>query len=127
MAPAERRLALCALLLVGAIRVALWVVPFRRVRQFLRAFERMPFSVPADLPAPCLVWAVRAASRRIPMATCLTQSLALQFLMTRAGRPAQLHFGVRKDPQTGFQAHAWVESEDARCSVHHPKSPATPA
>jgi len=109
LTPTERGLVLCTLLLVGAIRLALWVVPFRRVRQFMRACERAPFRVPAEMPVSRLVWAVRAASRRIPMASCLTQSLALQFLMIRAGRSSQLHIGVKKDPQTGFQAHAWVE------------------
>jgi Transglutaminase-like superfamily len=115
LAPVERWLLLRAVLLVGAIRVALWVVPFRRVRQFMRACERVPLSVPVDLPVPRLVWAVRSASRRIPMASCLTQSLALQFLLIRTGRSAQLHIGVKKDPQTGFQAHAWVES--AGCTL----------
>jgi hypothetical protein len=86
------------------------MAPFRRVRQFLRACEPMVLSTPVDLPVSRLVWAVRAASRRVPMASCLTQSLALQFLLIRAGHSSQLHIGVKKDPQTGFQAHAWVES-----------------
>ena len=75
----------------------------------MSAFDRIPLSVPADLPVNRLVWAVQAASRRIPMASCLTQSLALQSLLTRSGRSSQLHLGVKKDQQTGFQAHAWVE------------------
>ena len=108
--PAERGLVLRAVLLVGVIRVALWGIPFRRVRQFIRACECVPLSVPVDLPVSRLVWAVRSASRHIPMASCLTQSLALQFLLIRTGRSSQLHIGVRKDPQSGFQAHAWVES-----------------
>ena len=77
----------------------------------MRAGERLPLAlpVPADLPVSCQVWAVEAASRRIPMASCLTQSLALQFLLTRSGRSSKLHIGVKKDQLTGFQAHAWVE------------------
>jgi len=109
LAPAERGLLLRAVLLVGMIRLALWIVPLRRVRQLMRACEGMPLSVAADLPVSSLEWAVRAASRCIPMASCLTQSLALQFLLMRAGRSSQLHIGVRKDPQTVFQSHAWVE------------------
>jgi len=107
--PTERGLLLRTVLLVGAIRTALWLVPFRRARQFMRACKRLPLRVPEEMPVSRLVWAVHAASRRIPMASCLTQSLALQFLLIRAGRSSQLHLGVKKDPQTGFQAHAWVE------------------
>jgi len=107
--PAERRALFSAVLLVSLIRVALWVLPVRRVRKIVSAFDRIPLSVPADLPVNRLVWAVQAASRRIPMASCLTQSLALQSLLTRSGRSSQLHLGVKKDQQTGFQAHAWVE------------------
>jgi hypothetical protein len=77
----------------------------------MRRFERLPLAIPLDLPTSQLAWAVSSVSRNIPKATCLTQSLALQFLLNRSGRPSQLHFGVRKDSKAGFQAHAWVESE----------------
>jgi hypothetical protein len=109
--PTQRALLLRAIPLVCAIRIALWIMPFRRVRHLMRAWESVPLFVPAELPTPCFVWAVRVASRRIPMASCLTQSLALQFLLMRAGRSSRLHIGVKKDLQTGFQCHAWVESE----------------
>jgi hypothetical protein len=108
---AERRLILRTLPLVAAIRVALWVAPLRRVGRMIRACERLPFSVPSDLPVSRLEWAVRAASRRVPMASCLTQALALQFLLARSGRSSEIHIGVKKDAQAGFQSHAWVECE----------------
>jgi hypothetical protein len=109
--PSERRLVLRTLPLVAAIRVALWVVPLRRVGWLMRACERLPFSVPDDLPVSRLEWAVRAASRRVPMASCLTQALALQFLLGRTGHFSEVHIGVRKDVKAGFQSHAWVECE----------------
>jgi len=111
LAPSERRLVLRTLPLVAAIRLALWLAPVRRVGRLLWACERLPFSVPADLPVSRLEWAVQAASRRIPRATCLTQSLALQFLLARSGRSSEVHIGVRKDTEAGFQSHAWVECE----------------
>ncbi|WP_251979821.1 lasso peptide biosynthesis B2 protein [Salinibacter ruber] len=41
---------------------------------------------------------------------CLTQALVLQYLLLRRGDDAaELHIGVRKDEDTGLQAHAWVE------------------
>ena len=109
--PSERGLVLRTLPLVVAIRVALWVMPLRRVRRLLRASEGLSFYVPNDLSVSRLEWAVRAVSRRIPMASCLTQSLALQFLLARTGRPSEIHIGVKKDMETGFQSHAWVECD----------------
>jgi hypothetical protein len=109
--PSDRRLVLGAVPLVAAIRVALWIVPVQQVWRMIRACGRLPFSVPTDLPVSRLEWAVRAASRRVPMASCLTQALALQFLLIRTGRSSEIHLGVRKDLESGFQAHAWVECE----------------
>jgi hypothetical protein len=109
--PVERGLVLRTLPLVAAIRVALWVVPLRRVGRLIRACEHLPFSIPADMPVSRLEWAVRAASRRVPMASCLTQALALQSLLVRSGRSSEVHIGVRKDAEAGLQSHAWVECE----------------
>jgi len=61
------------------------------------------------MPVGRLVWAVRAASRRIPAASCLTQSLALHCLLARAGHRSEIRIGVAKNAEAGFQAHAWVE------------------
>ena len=107
----ERGLLLRTIPVVAAIRIALWFLPVRRVRRLIGACERLPLAIPAETPVFQLVWAVRAAGRRIPMATCLTQSLALQFLLTRTGRSSQLHIGVKNDPQAGLLFHAWVECE----------------
>ncbi len=109
--PAHRALVSRTLVLVAATRVALWLLPVRRVQELIGDGSWVPFSVRADLPNYRLVWAVQAASKRVPRATCLTQSLALHCLLTRAGRPSQVHIGVKKDAGTGFQSHAWVEYE----------------
>lgn len=109
--PAERGLLLRTAVLVVAIRVVLWVLPLRVVWRLVQACERLAYRVPSDLPLSRLEWAVRAASRRVPAATCLTQSLALQFLLVRAGRSSEVHIGVKKDTETGFQSHAWVECD----------------
>jgi hypothetical protein len=107
--PAERSLVLRTVFLVAGVRAALWMVPFRRLPSLLRAFDRLPLSVPREMPVARLVWAVRAASRRIPGASCLTQSLALHCLLMRAGHPSEVRIGVTNDSSLGFQAHAWVE------------------
>jgi hypothetical protein len=54
-------------------------------------------------------WAVRAAARRVPGASCLTQALALHYLMGRAGHVSQVRIGVAKDAEGRFESHAWLE------------------
>ena len=56
-----------------------------------------------------LEWAVRTARRMVPLATCLTQALALHHLLARAGYESSIHIGVAKTAGRGFEAHAWVE------------------
>ena len=108
--PGERGLVLRTLLLVTAMRIALWVLPFRRLQRVAGySWKHLPLSIPSDIPVGRLVWAVRAASRRIPAASCLTQSLALHCLLTRAGHCSEVRIGVTKDMEGGFGAHAWVE------------------
>ena len=106
----ERRLVLQTLLLVATIRIALSILSVQRLQRLTSSWQRM-LIVDNDLPVSRLVWAVRAASRRIPAASCLTQSLALHCLLTRAGHASQVHIGVAKDPASKFHAHAWVEYE----------------
>ena len=56
--------------------------------------------------------AVRTAARYVPGATCLTQALALQAMLTRHGYASSLHIGVEKGPDRAFGAHAWVRCGD---------------
>jgi Transglutaminase-like superfamily len=106
--PTKRRLVLRTFLVVILIRIGLHVLPFRRLQRYIDSWRHPPCPMPPQAPVTDLVWAVRAVSRRVPSASCLTQSLALDFLLARAGYPSQVRIGVAKDSQTGFQAHAWV-------------------
>jgi hypothetical protein len=109
--PAERALLRRVLLLVVVVRVSLWLIPFSVLRRFLQQ-PTLGLAFPSrlvDLPPERLAWAVEAASRRVPAATCLTQSLALQFLLSRSGRRSLLRIGVAKDHGCDFKAHAWVD------------------
>ena len=58
--------------------------------------------------ADALAWAVRVAARRVPRASCLTQSLALETMLTLAGLPAETRIGVARKTDGAFEAHAWV-------------------
>jgi hypothetical protein len=111
LSTAERSLLPRLVLLVALTRVALWLLPFSWVRGLFRQRALATAFRPnlVRLPTERLAWAVQTASRPIPAASCLTQSLALQFLLGRSGRASSLRIGVAKSPERGFQAHAWVE------------------
>ncbi len=106
---AEQVLLLRALFLVSAIRLGLFLFPFRILQRF--AQRRSPNSNTRYSPGQ-YVWAVRAVSRYVPGATCLTQALAAQTLLARSGHASHIEIGVRKDEQRRFLAHAWVVSGD---------------
>lgn len=104
----RRRLLVRAFLTVAAFRAALSVLPFRWTR---RLAARGPGSGPVPATsADDLVWAVSAAARRVPRATCLTQALALQALLTQDGHDATLRLGVARGELGALEAHAWLES-----------------
>ena len=49
-----------------------------------------------------------SARFHFPRATCLSRSLALEWILNRRSIPARLCLGVLKNP-AGLQAHAWLE------------------
>lgn len=106
---ADRRLVLCALTTIVIVRTALWVLPFRWLRDRIvkRAAEHQP--VTETIEANRIAWAVAAVSRIVPAATCLTQALATQWLLSRRGIGSTLHLGVGRNETGAFGAHAWVE------------------
>lgn len=107
----DRRLLCGTLVWVVAVRIGLWILPFRQVWSLTRwgASRFRSATGGTHLTADRAVWAVRAASRRVPGASCLTQSLALYGVLNRSD-PCVLRFGVAKEPDGTFMAHAWVEN-----------------
>jgi transglutaminase superfamily protein len=110
---AERRMLIQAGLVVVAVRLALWVLPFGVLRRML---ARLPAgsAVTAQndrLPIERIAWAVMVASSYVPAASCLTQALAAQTLLRRHHYAASLQIGVAKDEQGQLHAHAWLESQ----------------
>ena len=45
--------------------------------------------------------------------TCLRRAIVLHYLLRRAGRPAALMIGVRRDERNELAAHAWLVRDDA--------------
>lgn len=112
LSAAERGLFFRALFVVAAVRLALWTVPFSLTQCWVSRL-REPANVRAALDRRTIrrvVWAVEAAARRIPRATCLTQGMATQIMLGQLGQASKLHLGVR-NLNGRFQAHAWVEAQ----------------
>jgi hypothetical protein len=116
---ADRDLFVRAAFLIGVIRVGLWLLPSRTVLHAV-SWHGQPAPIPpgparersassSPLHVGRLAWAIRAAARYAPAATCLTQAIALQWLLARSGYAPRIHVGVRRGAQARFEAHAWVE------------------
>lgn len=109
LSPADRRLLLQAVAAVLVARGALWIADIAWMQRWAaqpgpedRATERRPVNR--------IVWAVQAACRRVPGATCLVSSLALQRVLSRHGHTSELQIGVARNG-AAFSAHAWIVCE----------------
>ena len=106
MPAADRWLAIRAAGWLIAARIALWTLPFARVQQLVAQAGRRT-GAPGSAPGR-LAWAVETTARSIPKASCLTQALAAQVMLERAGEHPELKIGVATD-KGAFEAHAWLE------------------
>ena len=113
MPAADRSLLVASASLMAAVRLGLWLLPFQLLRRLLAKLEQTNLRRQSQPPAPVdrIVWSVKVASRYIPAATCLTQALTANALLTRNGHPSDLRIGVAKVDGDQLEAHAWVESE----------------
>lgn len=95
------------------IRLALWVRPFSKIYAWATKVRTgQPGDCPLDRKAVYkVVWAISAAARRVPKATCLTQALATQIMLGRRGHRTVLQFGIQKRDGGKFDAHAWIERD----------------
>ena len=108
LAPLDLLLLRQALLSVVLVRLALWLVPWRHLAG---SIDVAPENAPGTRPTvDRVVWAIAAASRYIPRATCLTRALALHRLLSKHGYDSIVQIGVSKDGGR-FDAHAWVEHD----------------
>ncbi|MDQ8165000.1 MAG: lasso peptide biosynthesis B2 protein [Gemmatimonadota bacterium] len=110
---AERRLALRAIALLGGVRVALRIIPFRQLQRW--AARLRPPRKPAESGPVAVRRAVIRAARTLPGSTCLAQAIVAQRLLAQAGYEAALRIGVVSTPTAleprAIEAHAWVEAD----------------
>jgi len=113
---AEQRWLLCKVtMLLTAIRLSLWVLPYPVVRALLDRLSHSSARLETGRsPAEQLAWATTVAGRLVPEGRhCLSQALTLRTFMARRGYPARICYGVREIDGAPFMAHAWVEHDGA--------------
>ncbi|MDT5271713.1 MAG: hypothetical protein QOH49_3899 [Acidobacteriota bacterium] len=110
---ADRRALIAAALLLVAFMLAVSLFSFQTVLRCTVGAEGDSEGRNTADPREVgrTVWAVEAAGRRVPGATCLVQSFALLLLLRRLGQSASLQIGVSLDESSRLSAHAWVESQ----------------
>lgn len=110
----DRRLLVSAALLLGMIRLGLWLLPFQTLRRLLARITQTASKL-QEKDQVCVDQVVRAvavASRYMPgEVKCLARALATQVLLGRRGHQSHLRLGVAKSEAGQLEAHAWVESQ----------------
>lgn len=105
LAQQERQLLLEAFITLAICQVRLRVQSAARLQAWASRLGHKTIAVDR------LAWAVGAASRRMPRATCLCRALALQRLLAKNGHGSELRIGVEKD-NGRLGAHAWLIHND---------------
>lgn len=92
------------------IRVGLTLSSYNALRKLLLRGDPTQEASAAD--ARRIAWAVRNTARLVPKATCLTQALAGQVVLSRRGQASRIKIGVIRSPEGALKAHAWLLSND---------------
>lgn len=101
-------------MLMAAIRLGLWLLPFQTLRRWLS--KRYPLGQRRQSNSAAViqkvVWAVEVVSWRMPGGVlCLARALTTQALLRRHGCDCELRIGVAKSAAGALEAHAWVEHQ----------------
>jgi Transglutaminase-like superfamily len=111
---ADQVLLVQAALLLAAVRVSMFVLPFHSLRSLVDWAAQPPLRLrrTEQMSVGQIAWAINVASDYVPRAaTCLPRALAGQVLLGRYGFPAQVHIGIARAANGLVEGHAWVESE----------------
>jgi len=114
---AERWLLVQVFFLLGAARLALRVIPFRRLARYLGPLqtETLPDAPPEHLAqARRIALAIARVSPHTPWTSnCFPQALAAKYWLRRRRIPTTLYLGVALTktadaPRSEMAAHAWL-------------------
>jgi hypothetical protein len=111
----DRLLLVEATLWLAIARVAIALLPFRRVGRLasrpIRRSEPLPQIRLREVKG--IRWAIVVAARRVPWrAMCFQQGLAAQIMLRRRGVPSTFHYGAALDNESGLSTHVWVRDGD---------------
>jgi len=107
----DRKLLARSGILLWAVRVGLWLLPYEKLRHILLGKPGPTLTKDVDgASVESIVRSVQLMSRYVPVATCLTKALVTVKLLEEAGQPACLRIGVARLELGKIEAHAWVES-----------------
>jgi hypothetical protein len=122
---ADKVLLVRSFLFVCAVRVGLWVLPYKTVQRLVNhALVPGEKATPQEelLRIRRVVGAVESMSRRLlGDKPCLVQALVAQRLLRQGGFDSELRIGVAKDGRE-LLAHAWLE-RDGRIVIGGSMSP----
>lgn len=109
-----------ALGLTCAVRLLLYITPFRTLLRWMRPAESGRPMRRADICRDVdrrnrIARAVGAVGGYVPQATCLTQSIVVFSMLKSRGYSVALKVGVVKGQSGKLEAHAWVEDDDGVC------------
>ncbi len=99
-----------SLILIIIIRLSLSLLSFSNVKKLSKKFSRPNKNNKNYITVEDIVWSVKVASNYVPRATCLTQAITAQIILSRHNYLSNLKIGVIKSEE--FEAHAWLEIDN---------------
>ncbi|WP_282092605.1 lasso peptide biosynthesis B2 protein [Epibacterium ulvae] len=95
--------------MVVVVRLFLWGTTYQKIRAFsVRPCSRDPQPHRKGAVGG-VVRCIRKSARFIPGASCLTQTLACQAVLSWRGIPSTIEIGVAKgEEEASLKAHAWL-------------------
>jgi hypothetical protein len=109
----ERLLLINSMVLLGGIRVGLWLLPFQTLRHILANVSSLSSELREtnEVSVNDIVLAITTIDRFMRGTKCLCRALATQILLSRYGYAGSIRIGVAKSKHGKLEAHAWVESQ----------------
>lgn len=104
----EKLLALESLFWIILIRIMIWIFPFPYVKKKVQNIANYSLNDSNKVPIERIRFMIIMASRYVPQATCLVQSLAGYILFSKYGYNTLIKIGVINEEGI-FEAHAWLE------------------
>lgn len=105
-------------LLVIGIEIGLIALGLKRTQKFLALFSKVRYEndpIPLD---HLLTIFNQIRNHHFLKGKCLSQSLALQWILRRAGYETTLKIGGKKDDKVGIALHAWLEMDGKPLNDH---------